>query len=640
MNLAAGWGRGSQRRSLAARESAVRIVVAPSERVPSAANGPRAPDQPPSASPVGSSLLTQLKVLLDGRWKLIALLVLGSVLAGLTESALLATVAETASAMVSHASRARITLGPVHINEDLRLVFVFAGIMVVVRLGLLAIVSIVPATIMADIQVRMRADLLRAYMAASWTEQSRDREGQLQELMTNQVAQATNGTMQAAQFLIAVVTFLVLVAAATALNMYVAGLVVASAVGLFALLRPLGALVRRLAAAQSRVGIRCATGISETVRLTEETQVFGTHEPQRQLVMRLVEAIRPIMVRIQTLQQLTPWTYQSAVYLLLVVALAGLYALGGGQVASLGAVVLIMVRAGMYGQQVQSGYQGLLVGLPYVDRIRAAQHRYSSSRRIEGHTSLERVKSLSFERVCYAYDQARPVLIDISFDVASGETIGIVGPTGAGKSTLVQILLGLRPPDAGRYLVNGIPREDFKRHDWNTRVAYMPQQPQVLYASVAENIRFFRDLREEDIERAARLANIHDEITRWPAGYETVIGPRAAAVSGGQQQRICLARALAANPEVLVLDEPTSALDPRTEFLIQDSLAALQRSVTLFIVAHRMSTLDTCDRLVVILDGRLEAMGSVSELRNDSAYYRAVSDLRRLPSATAVTAVE
>ncbi len=131
--------------------------------------------------------------------------------------------------------------------------------------------------------------------------------------------------------------------------------------------------------------------------------------------------------------------------------------------------------------------------------------------------------------------------------------------------------------------------------------------------------------RGQAVERAARLAGIHDDIVGWSAGYETIIGPRADAVSGGQQQRICLARALAAHPGVLVLDEPTSALDPQTERLIQDSLNELKHELTMFIVAHRMSTLDACDRVMVIVDGRLEAFNTASALHVDNSYFRTAS---------------
>jgi ABC-type multidrug transport system fused ATPase/permease subunit len=181
--------------------------------------------------------------------------------------------------------------------------------------------------------------------------------------------------------------------------------------------------------------------------------------------------------------------------------------------------------------------------------------------------------------------------------------------------------------------VNGIAADEFARQAWYSLVAYVPQEPRLLHASVADNIRFYRDMNDAAVEEAARLARIDADVLGWANGYDTVIGPRADAISGGQQQRICIARALAARPEVLVLDEPTSALDPRSESLLQDSLVALRQQLTLFIVAHRMSTLDICNRVMVVVNGRLEAFDTPAGLSRQNSYYRSASALASGPPA-------
>jgi ABC-type multidrug transport system fused ATPase/permease subunit len=309
----------------------------------------------------------------------------------------------------------------------------------------------------------------------------------------------------------------------------------------------------------------------------------------------------------------------------MVAALGGLYLAGRGHAGALGAVVLLLVRASSSGQAVQASYQGLVQSMPFIERIETAERRYRDSRPPEGTLPLAGVESVGFENVSFAYRPGKPVLTDLSFEVEGSEAIGIVGPSGAGKSTLIQILLRLRAPDQGRYLVNGTSAQEFSREDWHRRFAYVPQEPRLLHATVSENIRFFRELDDEAVERAGRLARIHDDVMSWPDGYETLVGPRADAVSGGQQQRICLARALAASPEVLVLDEPTSALDPHSETLIQESLTTLKQQLTLFIIAHRMSTLDICDRIMVIMDGRLVAFDTKELLQAENSYYRSAS---------------
>ena len=285
------------------------------------------------------------------------------------------------------------------------------------------------------------------------------------------------------------------------------------------------------------------------------------------------------------------------------------------------------MRASANAQGIQAAYQGLVQSIPFVERVQKTEARYRASTPPRGDRELSAVQSLAFEDVSYGYHSDAPVLRDIGFEVEGGEVIGVIGPSGAGKSTLVQLLLGLRMPDEGQYLVNATPAHEFRREDWNRRISYVPQEPRLLHASVADNIRYFRDVDDDAVARAGRLARIHEDVISWKAGYQTIVGPRADAVSGGQRQRICLARALVARPEVLVLDEPTSALDPRSETLIQESLMSLKHELTLFIIAHRMSTLDICDRVMVVIDGQLVAFDTMGYLSQHNSYYRSASAL-------------
>src|SRR5262249_20406083 len=153
--------------------------------------------------------------------------------------------------------------------------------------------------------------------------------------------------------------------------------------------------------------------------------------------------------------------FQSMIYLTMIGGLAAVYAIGVGNVGALGAVLLIMVRAGTYGQQIQSAHQGIIQSLPFVERIRTATEGYEANRRVSEDRPLDEVTSLSFAGVSYSYRDGRPVLSDITFHTTRGDAIGIVGPSGAGKSTLVQILLRLRDPNRGTYLINGLPAELF-----------------------------------------------------------------------------------------------------------------------------------------------------------------------------------
>ncbi|MFN7149503.1 MAG: ATP-binding cassette domain-containing protein, partial [Microthrixaceae bacterium] len=231
--------------------------------------------------------------------------------------------------------------------------------------------------------------------------------------------------------------------------------------------------------------------------------------------------------------------------------------------------------------------------------------------------------TIRFQDVSYSYDGRVDALSGVSFDVAVGEAVGLIGPSGSGKSTLIQMLLRLRHPATGTYLVDGVDVAEIDEDSWFSQIAFVPQDSRVFDDTIAENIRFFRDgVSRADIEAAARRAHVHDEIVAMPDGYDTVLGSRGGSLSGGQRQRVAIARALVTDPSMLVLDEPTSALDMRSESLVHETLSELKGSVTLFVIAHRLSTLNTCDRIMVMGDGRLQAFGDRSALEADNDFYR------------------
>jgi ABC-type multidrug transport system fused ATPase/permease subunit len=570
---------------------------------------------------------SRLALLIGDRRGLIAALASCSIMSGFAEAGTLALVATAATKLVGGTGTGHAQNALFNLHAGVGTLILAAFGLSIVRLLFQIPLSVLPARIAADVQASLRTKLFDAFSRASWTLQSRDREGQLQETITGQVMQAVTGATGTTQLVTASFQFVVLMVSAFLLNPVAALVVGGTTALLFGTLRPLrkrsGRITRELSGAQ----VNYAGGIAESNRLAEETHVFGVGGTQSRNVGVLVATSQHFFYRSQVLMRVVTNMYQSMIYMLLVAGIGGLYLVGGHHAASLGAVVLLLLRAGNAGQLIQGSYQMIVQALPFIERTQDTLRRYEESAEKFGDASLESVATVSFEHISFAYAPETPVLTDVSFEVRAGEAIGIVGPSGAGKSTLVQILLRLRPPVGGRYLVNGQPAESFADSDWRKQVSYVPQEPRLLHASVADNIRFLRNIEDGDVERAARLARIHDDIMSWQGGYQAIVGPRADAVSGGQQQRICLARALAARPQVLVLDEPTSALDPQSEALIGESLLGIRSNVTLFIVAHRMSTLDMCDRVMVMLDGRLTGFDTKDVLQRDNKYYRHASQL-------------
>ena len=241
-------------------------------------------------------------------------------------------------------------------------------------------------------------------------------------------------------------------------------------------------------------------------------------------------------------------------------------------------------------------------------------------------TPLQRFSgAVQFDGVSFQYPSRREisVLNDFSITAAAGEKIALVGASGAGKSTVVSLLLRFYEPTSGRILVDGRPITDFSLGELRSNLAIVPQEVLLLGGSIEENIRYGKpDATREEVIAASRLAACHEFIERFPEGYATLIGDRGIKLSGGQRQRIAIARALLKDPSVLILDEATSSLDSESERLIQQALSVLLKNRTAIIIAHRLATIRQVDRIYVIEHGRVIETGSHDELfaKKDGAY--------------------
>ena len=219
--------------------------------------------------------------------------------------------------------------------------------------------------------------------------------------------------------------------------------------------------------------------------------------------------------------------------------------------------------------------------------------------------ALARAKgSVIFQHVSFGHRDNSPVLDNVSFEVAAGSSVGIVGKTGAGKTTLVNLLSRFYDPTAGHVLLDGVDIREFKLADLRNQFGLVPQDPVLFSRTIADNIAYTSaDAAENDIIEAAKAANAHDFIMKLPDGYRTVVGERGATLSGGERQRVALARAFLKNAPILILDEPTSSIDLKTEALIMEATQRLIRGRTAFIIAHRLSTVKNCDILLTIEHG-------------------------------------
>lgn len=241
----------------------------------------------------------------------------------------------------------------------------------------------------------------------------------------------------------------------------------------------------------------------------------------------------------------------------------------------------------------------------------------------DGHQEIAAFRdAIVFDNVSLVYpDREAHAIYDVSLTMPCGRVTAIVGASGSGKTTIVNLLLRLYDPTMGIVRVDGVPLQDYRRESWLRLIGYVSQEAFIFNSTVDDNIRFGWEGPPDDILAAAEAAHAHEFVTRLPQGYRTVVGDRGMALSGGQRQRVAIARALLRRPQILILDEATSAIDSESETMIQKAIAQMSQSLTVVLIAHRLSTVAEADQIVVVDGGRITEVGTHRELLRRGGRY-------------------
>jgi ATP-binding cassette, subfamily B, bacterial len=570
-----------------------------------------------------------VRALLSGRGGAVAALAATSTLAGLAEALFLVVVARSAFAITDGDDQFGLVAG-IEVTTEQAVGIALA--LVVVRTVLAVVTSSQSAKVSNEVVADIRRELARSFMAASWSEQHGNRTGRLQDLLTTFANQGAILIGALLMIITAGASLAALLASAIAIDP-VASIVVIGAIAVLGMvLRPLRKAVKGEAKRVAATGMEFATSLNETSQLGMELHVFHVQPQATERIDGLIDRNEKANRRLAFLRQIVPVIYTGMAYLAIVLALGVVAAIDTASLTSVGAVMLVMLRSLGYGQNLQTAIATFNSSLPFLGTLDDELARYRRAALVDHGQPIGRVGALRLQDVSFEYTTDTPVLRHVSATIEPHEIVGIVGPSGSGKSTLVQLLLGLRSPTSGLVLADERDISVLSRAEWARKITFVPQQAHLIAGTVAANIRFLRDdVSQEQIEEAARLANLHHEVLAMAGGYDRQVGEQGSHLSGGQQQRLIIARALVENPDVLILDEPTSSLDVRSESLIRATLDSLRERMTVIVIAHRLSTLDICDRLMVVQDGELKAFDTPENLEKDNDFYRealALSGLR------------
>jgi ABC-type multidrug transport system fused ATPase/permease subunit len=542
-----------------------------------------------------------------GQRGLILLAMAGTAVATVFEAVLLVSIIPLASSLSGEGDPVN-QMGGIELDLS-RGTLVILALVAALGAGIAQLVTVAASSYAAARwQEERRGQLIDAYLAAQWRTQSTDLGGTLVTATSSTVNQAAMGLATFSTGSGAVFSLLILVATSFLVAPLGAAIMIVAGAMLFAVLAPLRTRSQRVQAQLAGYNVSVAQQVDQTARSARDLRLFHVGDRAGADLKALFAEHGVARARGMTLVSASTPVYRTIGILVVLVIIGAAIAWEPVSAAALGAAVLLLYRSLAYGQLLQRSYQAVLETSPFLELVDSDLARYLDDPMPDGSVDVTAVEVLEIAGVHYRYgpEGTDEALIGLNLRFECGELVAIVGASGSGKSTLAQLLLRLRLPTTGTMAADGVPTDRARARSWYRQVALVPQEPQLIPGTVADNIRFGRDqIDDEAVGGGAPHPAHHQTNQARPPREATVIGPGSRELSGGQVQRLAIARALVGAPSVLVLDEPTSALDAETEQLVHDSLARLRGTILTFVIAHRPGILDVCSRIVRLDSGRV-----------------------------------
>ncbi|KKT25197.1 MAG: ABC transporter, ATP-binding protein, MsbA family [Parcubacteria group bacterium GW2011_GWA2_43_9b] len=510
-----------------------------------------------------------------------------------------------------------------HINFSLKYLFIFVCLLLLLRVLVLLISNYIKIKITATYEEKTRGNLFKMTAQARWPYLLKQKLGHLDTILMTNVAQGgillqsiSDSFMIAASLIIFLLVAINISWKITLITMILGG-------SIFIFFRNFLYQTRAFSREQEKVNRQTAHLINENIMgmKTVKTMSVGA-----MIIVKAEEyfaALKKLKIKTAFFRIFTDALIQPIGLFFVFVIFAVSYKTKAFNIAVLAAIVYLIQRIFIYTQQLQNIIYSMANTAPYVNKMLEYQNEAAGNKESDnGNVNFKFCDSLEFKNVGFGYDARKPILSNLNFNVQKGEMVGLIGPSGAGKTTVVDMILRLLDPSAGKILLDGLDVKEIKMSEWRKNIGYVSQDIFLKNDTITNNIKFYDDsITETAMERAAAMANIHDFIQSCPNKYQTVIGERGLLISVGQRQRIVIARILARQPQILILDEATSALDNESETQIQKVIENLKNQITVLVIAHRLSTIVNSDRLLVLDGGKIIEEGAPQMLLNDENSY-------------------
>ena len=510
-----------------------------------------------------------------------------------------------------------------HIPFTLKFLVIFISILFILKALVLIVSNYIKICIIEDFKEKARGTLFTEVVCAKWPYLKKQKLGHLETILMVDVEQSAallQGITESSMLITGLIIY-TLVAVNISLNITIITLILGCII--FFLFKPLLKRTRKESRKLVELNRKIAHHVSQHILGMKTVKSMVVSLPIAKIAQSYFKKLKRVRVRVAFLNNLTTGLIQPIGFLFMIAVFTYSYKYQDFNFAALLAIIYLIQKIFTYVQQAQRMLGRVNEYAPNVQSFIDTKEGAKISREVEGGKEVFTFKKdISFTSVQFSYENRGAVLDNINLSIKKGEMVGIVGPSGSGKTTMVDLLLRLIEPTKGEITVDGKPISDISPKAWRNSVGYVSQDIFLLNDSIKNNIIFYDDSVDDKlIKDAAQMANIHDFIVSCENGYDTIIGDRGIFLSAGQRQRMVIARILARNPNILVLDEATSALDNKSEEKIQNVIENLKGKITVFVIAHRLSTVLDCDRLITISDGKIIESGKPRELLEDRDSY-------------------
>ena len=520
-----------------------------------------------------------------------------------------------------------------HVAYTLKSLLIFIILLFLVKAVVLFAATYLSTRLSVSFETRTRNKLFSATLKANWPYLSAQKIGHLDQMLTTDIDQSAKLLTYLSTSIIIFANIIAYGFLVVNISWVVALITVAFGTMVLFALRPLFLRNTKVSEVMSKTYKDLAHHVNEHLIGMKFVKSSFVEKSILRKSSEYFDKLKRLNLKMAILRNATTVLLQPVGLIFVIALFAFFYKMTVFNFASFAVVVYAINKIFAFIQQAQSNLHTIHAQVPYLANVlsymdEAKQHVEIDS----GTTPFQFNKSLSLEDVSFSYQSRRETkaLSKVSFELNKGEMVGLIGPSGAGKTTLVDLILRLYLPDSGMILLDTKDATSISLKEWRRNIGYVSQEIFLLNDTIENNIRFYSEnVTKEDMVEAAHLAHLHDLIESLPQKWQTLVGERGVMLSAGQRQRVILARVLARHPAILVLDEATSALDNESEIAIQKAIEGLKGKVTVLAIAHRLSTVKTSDKLIVIRDGAIIESGPPEELlRDKDSYFFKVYHLR------------